>query len=124
MENKSLKKFRDRKKHLDDIIKNKAKRQFNNKLVVIGSGGIGTSVIPLLREFIDIPLENITIIDKLPNAFKNIDPKIKKLNVKITKDNYEKVFIKDLKLGQDDIIIDASYDVNDPPTKNVLYVSG
>ena len=112
LENKSRNKFRDRKKHLDDIIKNKPKRQFNNKLVVLGSGGIGTSVIPLLREFINIPLENITIIDKLESAFKNIDPKIKRHNVKITKDNYEKVFIKDLKLGQDDIIIDASYDIN------------
>ena len=105
-------KFRDRKKYLDDIIKNKPKRQFNNKLVVIGSGGIGTSVIPLLREFINIPLENITIIDKIESAFKNIDPNIKKINVQITKDNYEKIFIQDLKLGQDDIIIDASYDVS------------
>lgn len=110
--NKLKNKFKDRKKYLDDIIKNKPKRQFNNKLVVIGSGGIGTAVIPLLREFINIPLENITIIDKLPTAFKNIDPNIKKLNVQITKDNYKKIFIKDLKLGQDDIIIDASYDVN------------
>jgi homospermidine synthase len=112
LKNKFRNKFRDRKKYLDDIIKNKTKRQFNNKLVVIGSGGIGTSVIPLLREFINIPLENITIIDKLQYAFKNIDPNIKKINVKITKDNYEKILIQDLKLGQDDIIIDASYDIN------------
>ena len=66
LENKSRNKFRDRKKHLDDIIKNKPKRQFNNKLVVIGSGGIGTSVIPLLREFINIPFSKIY---KLWNIF-------------------------------------------------------
>lgn len=89
---------------------------FNNKILIIGCGSIGTALLPLLIKFIIINPSNITIIDKNENRFCKIQPYViqgvKPTHIKITKENANKIIISDLKFAQDDIIIDASYEIN------------
>ena len=89
-------------------------RTFEGKILLIGFGCIGSSLIPVLTKFIKIDTTKLYIIDKDKSRFKNLDPKftnINLINLKLTKDNTEKV-INDIGLGQDDIIIDASYEID------------
>lgn len=104
-----LKTFNDRKSAMEKMF---GKYSFNNKVLILGCGGIGTSLTYVLRKFVNIPLKNITIIDKVSSAFKRIDRSIKTINIQITKDNYKDVIINQLKMGKDDLIIDASYDIS------------
>lgn len=89
---------------------------FNNKILIIGCGSIGTALLPLLIKFIIMKPSNITIIDKNENRFSKILPYVirgvKPTHIKITKENAKQIIINDLKFGQDDIIIDASYEIN------------
>ena len=88
-------------------------KEFNNKIVLIGCGAIGTALIPLLLKLVKIEKSKITIIDMEKSRFENIKISgINFKNIKITKDNFKQILIHDLQLGQDDIIIDASYGIN------------
>lgn len=91
-------------------------KEFNNKLVIIGCGAIGTALIPMLFKFIKFNPVNLTVIDmqsdKFSNLTKFINMGIKTRNIKLTKDNAKNILINELKLGQDDLIIDASYEIN------------
>jgi homospermidine synthase len=91
-------------------------KEFNNKIVLIGCGAIGTALIPLLFKFIKFNPVNFTVIDMDSNRFNNlikfINQGVKTYNVKLTKDNIKSILIDELKLGQDDLIIDASYEIS------------
>ena len=39
------------------------KKKFNNKILIIGYGAVSQCTLPVLMDKIDVPLENITIID-------------------------------------------------------------
>lgn len=88
---------------------------FKNKLLIIGCGSIGTALLPLLIKFIVMQPSSITVCDKNANRFAKISQfvvlGVKTKHIKITKENVDKI-IYDLRLGQDDIIIDASYEIN------------
>ena len=89
---------------------------FKNKILIIGCGSIGTALLPLLIKFIQLVPSNITICDKNSNRFakigKFISQGVKTKHVKITKENAQAIIIDELKIGQDDIIIEASYEIN------------
>ncbi len=91
-------------------------KKFNNKIVLIGCGAVGTALIPLLFKFIKFNPENLTVIDMESYRFNNltnfINQGIKTYHLKITKDNAKTILIDELKLGQDDLIIDASYEIS------------
>ena len=89
---------------------------FKNKILIIGCGSIGTALLPLLIKFIVMPPSNITICDKNANRFAKISQfvfqGVKTKHIKITKENATKLIIDELGFGQDDLIIDASYEIN------------
>jgi homospermidine synthase len=91
-------------------------KEFKNKIVLIGCGAIGTSLLPLLFKLIKFNPVNLTVIDMDSYRFdvinKFVNMGVNTLNVKLTKDNIKSILIDDLKLGQDDLIIDASYEIN------------
>lgn len=98
-----------RKNKLDNM---KHIKTFKNKIVLIGCGAVGTCLLPLLFKLVNIEPSNITVIDMNSERFKNIDNKINTLNIKLTKDNIQNILINQLKLKNNDIIIDASYEIN------------
>lgn len=89
---------------------------FKNKILIIGCGSIGTALLPLLIKFIVMAPSNITVCDKNANRFAKISQFIslgvKTKHIKITKENVSSLIINELGLGQDDIIIDISYEIN------------
>jgi len=89
---------------------------FKNKILIIGCGSIGTALLPLLIKFIVMEPSNITICDKNANRFAKISQFIslgvKTKHIKITKENVSGLIINELGFGQDDIIIDISYEIN------------
>lgn len=91
-------------------------KEFNNKIVLVGCGGVGTALIPLLFKFIKFNPVNLTVIDMDSNRFNNltkfINLGIKTYHVKLTKDNIKSILIDELGLGQDDLLIDASYEIS------------
>ena len=89
---------------------------FKNRILIIGCGSIGTALLPLLIKFIILSPSKITVCDKNANRFAKISQFInlgvKTKHIKITKDNVSNLIINELGFGQDDIIIDASYEIN------------
>lgn len=89
---------------------------FKNKILIIGCGSIGPALLPLLIKFIIIPPSNIIVCDKNKNRFEKISQFIslgvKTVHDKINKNNMHNIIINKLKFGQDDIIIDAAYEIN------------
>ena len=98
-----------RKKAVEAMYNSKT---FDKKIVLIGYGAIGTALLHLLLKIIKINLNNIKIIDKNSNRFLNCKYSVNKIHVKLTKDNTRDILVNKLQLGQDDIIIDCSYEIN------------
>lgn len=113
MNNYNLKTSAERKQVLESMYNSKT---FNNKIVLIGYGGIGTALLPLLFKIVSVNLSKVYVIEKNANRFVNLENFIKQgvniINVALKKDNIKKILIEDLKLGQDDLIIDCSYEIN------------
>lgn len=87
--------------------------KFNNKIVILGLGAIGTVLLNTIDRFIDISRNNFIVIDKDKKTFDKIKSfDITKLEVEIVKDNIDKVFIDNLKLTSNDIILDCSYEID------------
>ncbi len=89
---------------------------FKNKILLIGCGSIGTALLPLLIKFIQINPGNITVCDKNANRFGKItkftNQGVKTSHIKITKENAKSFIIDQCNMCQDDIIVDASYEIN------------
>ena len=64
-------------------------KEFNNKIVLIGCGGVGTALIPLLFKFIKINPTNLIVIDmestRFDNLTKFINQGIQTFNVNLEK---------------------------------------
>ena len=98
-----------RKKAVEAMYNSKT---FDKKIVIIGYGAIGTALLHLLLKIIKINLNNIYIIDQNNKRFLNCKYLINKMHIQLTKDNIKDILVNKLQLGQDDIIIDCSYEIN------------
>jgi homospermidine synthase len=87
--------------------------KFNNKIVILGLGAIGTVLLHTIDRFIDIDRKNIIVVDKNNKTFDKIKTfDIHKEPVEIVKDNIEKVFIDKLQMKENDILLDCSYEID------------
>ena len=89
---------------------------FNNKILILGCGAIGTVLLPILLKIINVDPKNIIIIDKnllrKNKINKYIELGVTFINTKITRNNLKQLIIEDVGLTNNDIIIDASYGIN------------
>jgi len=90
-------------------------RLFESKIVIIGFGSIGTSLIPILTKFVKIKYSSIFIIDRNKSVFSKLETKfsdINLINICLTNTNIEDIMINQIGLKEDDIIVDASYKID------------
>ena len=106
------------------------KKIFNNKILIIGFGSVSQCTLPVLIDKIDVPLENITLIDfedKSKALKKYTDQGLKYYREKITPENLDQVLSKYLDNGS--LLIDLAWNIgaNDIikwcHDHNVLYVN-
>lgn len=97
-----------------ELLKNQF--SFNNKILIIGCGSIGASLLYLIINFIKIDPKLITIIDKdilkLDKIQKFVNLGVNKHIIKLDQHNTKEFIINYLKLSKNDIIIDASYEIS------------
>lgn len=114
-----------RRKTLENM-KNKFK--FNGKLLIVGCGAIGSGLLPLIINVIDINPSQITIIDKQEKALARIKPDIASqiniYNKEITRDNLKIFIIDELNMKQDDVILDCSYNIGTDDWYNICATYG
>ena len=88
------------------------KKQFNNKILIIGYGSVSQCTLPILIDTIDVPLSNITLID-----FEDKSKALKKYTAqglnfvreKITPENLDHVLSKYLDNGS--LLIDLAWNI-------------
>jgi homospermidine synthase len=106
------------------------KKHFSNKIVIIGYGSVSQCTLPLLMEKLDIPLENITLIDfvdKSRSLKKYTNQGLRYICEKITPKNLDQILSQ--YLGNGGLLIDLAWniDANDIikwcHDHNVLYVN-
>ena len=106
------------------------KKKFNNKILIIGYGAVSQCTLPVLMDKIDVPPENITIIDfedKSKALKKYTDHGVKYLQEKITPENLDQILSKYLESGG--LLVDLAWNIgaNDIikwcHDHNVLYVN-
>jgi len=88
------------------------KKKFNNKILIIGYGSVSQCTLPVLLDLIDVPLENITIIDfedKSKDLKKFTDQGLKYVHEKITPENLDHVLSK--YLDNDGLLIDLAWNI-------------
>ena len=86
--------------------------KFKGKLLIIGCGSVSQCAIPLVLELIDMPAENITIMDFVDNRTRVKDALskgVKYVNDKITSDNY--ACLLEEYVGPGDMIIDLAWNI-------------
>ncbi len=108
------------------------KVKFQNKVLMIGCGAVAQCSLPIIKDLIDIPFSNITIMDFVDNR--------KELQVqnalglgaryvidKVTKDNYKTLLSQ--YVGNGDMIIDLAWDIDTCDMlqwcreQNILYIN-
>lgn len=106
------------------------KKKFDNKILIVGYGSVSQCTLPILMDKIDVPLENITIIDfedKSKDLKRYTDKGLKYVCIKITKENLSQVLPK--YVGNGGLLIDLAWNIgaNDIikwcHDYNVLYVN-
>ncbi|CAG0954368.1 homospermidine synthase [Methanosarcinales archaeon] len=88
------------------------KKKFNNKILIIGYGSVSQCTLPVLLDKIDVPLQNITIIDfedKSKALKKYTDQGLKYVCEKITPQNIDQVLSKYLDNGS--LLIDLAWNI-------------
>jgi homospermidine synthase len=88
------------------------KKKFNNKILIIGYGAVSQCTLPVLMDKIDVPIENITIIDfedKSKDLKKYTDQGLKFVCEKITPENLDMVLSKYLDNGG--LLIDLAWNI-------------
>ena len=89
------------------------KKNFSNRILIIGYGSVSHCTLPLLIDKIDVPLENITIIDfddKSKFLKRYTDQGLKYVCEKITPENLNEVLSG--YLGNDDLLIDLGWNID------------
>jgi homospermidine synthase len=87
--------------------------KFDGKILIVGCGSVSQCAIPLVVRLIDIPPENITIMDFVDNRERvkeTLDLGVKYVIDRITQDNY-KVMLKEY-VGPGDLIIDLAWNID------------
>ncbi|MDK2831218.1 MAG: homospermidine synthase [Methanolobus sp.] len=106
------------------------KPEFSNKVLIIGYGSVSQCTLPLLLDKLDVPLENITLIDfedKSKSLRKYTNQGLTFVREKITPENLSQVLSRHM--DNDGLIIDLSWNIDaiDIITwcheHNVLYVN-
>ncbi len=88
------------------------KKQFNNKILIIGYGSVSQCTLPILIDTIDVPLKNITLIDfedKSKALKKYTAQGLKYVREKITPENLGQVLSKYLDNGG--LLIDLAWNI-------------
>ncbi|MDD5616590.1 MAG: saccharopine dehydrogenase NADP-binding domain-containing protein [Candidatus Methanoperedens sp.] len=88
------------------------KKQFNNKILIIGYGSVSQCTLPILIDTIDVPLKNITLIDfedKSKALKKYTAQGLKYVREKITPENLDHVLSKYLDNGS--LLIDLAWNI-------------
>ena len=86
--------------------------KFKGKLLIIGCGSVSQCAIPLALKLIDMPPQNVTIMDFLDNRARIKDSLAKGAKYvidKITEQNYKEVLAK--YVGPGDLIIDLAWNI-------------
>jgi homospermidine synthase len=86
--------------------------KFKGKLLIIGCGSVAQCAVPLVLELIDMPAENITVIDftdKKSRIKKALERGVKYVAERVTPDNYARLLKK--YVGRGDMIIDLAWNI-------------
>ena len=103
-----MKTFEERKKKFEDL---KNTINFNNNIVILGLGGVGTLLVYILSKILINP--KIIVLDKNKLMFDKIkNLKVRKIIGNVNSKNLKKIFIDELKLQSNDIIIDSSFEID------------
>src|SRR3989339_1180314 len=95
-----------------EVIMTKKWVKFDNKILIIGCGAVSQCAIPLVLDLIDVPAQNVTIMDFVDNSHRiksSIDKGVKYVKEKVTKENYESLLKKFV--GAGDLIIDLAWNI-------------
>ena len=87
--------------------------KYNGKILVIGCGSVSQCVIPLIIKLIDIPPQNVTIMDYTDNRARVKDCLDRGVNYvidKVSRQNYGTLLKKYVSKG--DLIIDLAWDID------------
>ena len=104
--------------------------KFNGKLLIIGCGSVSQCAVPLVLKLIEMPSNNITIMDFVDNRSRVKDSLEKGVNYvqdRITEENYKELLGK--YVGSGDLIIDLAWNIDCISivtwcrNNNVLYVN-
>ena len=102
--------FEKRKKMIQDL---KKSIKFNNKIVILGLGAIGTLLVNLINDIIIMDSQNLIVIDKNNSMFEKIkNINARKITEYILPSTVNKIFIDLLNLTINDIIIDSSFEID------------
>jgi homospermidine synthase len=88
------------------------KKIFSNKILIIGYGSVSQCTLPILMDKLDVPLENITLIDfedKSKALKKYTDQGLRYVREKITPENLDQVL--SLYLENEGLLIDLSWNI-------------
>ena len=87
--------------------------KFNGKILIIGCGSVSQCAIPLVLGLIDVPPQNVTIMDFVDNR-KRVKDSLKKgaryVSDRITEKNYKTLLKK--YVGRGDLIIDLAWNID------------
>lgn len=88
------------------------KKKFNKKILIIGYGSVSQCTLPVLMDKLDVPLENITLIDfedKSKALKKYTDRGLKYVREKITPENLDQVLSK--YVDNEGLLIDLAWNI-------------
>src|SRR3989338_2550383 len=87
--------------------------KFNGKILIIGCGSVSQCAVPLILKLIDVPPQNITVIDfvdKRARVKDALDRGVKYRIDKVIKENYARLLKQ--YVGSGDLIIDLAWDID------------
>lgn len=122
--------LKEKRLYVSDVCNGNMKPEFSNKVLIIGYGSVSQCTLPLLLDKLDVPLENITLIDfedKAKSLRKYTNQGLTFVREKITPENLGQVLSRHM--DNDGLIIDLSWNIDaiDIITwcheHNVLYVN-
>ena len=98
---------------MSHVYSNPMKKRFSNKVLIIGYGSVSQCTLPLLLDKLDIPLENITLIDfedKSKALKKYTNQGLRFVCEKITPKNLDQVLSQNME--NEGMIIDLSWNID------------
>lgn len=88
------------------------KKKFQGKVLVIGCGGVSQCLMPMLAKHLEMPMENVTIMDMVDNRARVkgvLEKGFKYVIDKVTKDNMATKLAE--YVGAGDIIVDLAWNI-------------